>query len=362
MPEALAAVKRALGTNAVILGTRTLADGGWPGWRRRDRVEITAAPPETSTRAPRVRAAAARATPRSGPMPRSDVSAADEQPAAGSPSAAEAPPEPAALPPTLYPCYVQLVQNAVADELAERLVRQAADDERAHGHPDAAALRTAVGRYIARMIPEPAGVTLAAGTPRRVALVGPSGGGKTLTAAKLATLFRLREEKRVALLSIDMHRLDAREQLRRFADALDVPFHVAQTIGDVKQVLRGLGSVDLLLIDTPGVGLREQARFARLAALLRAARPDEIHLVLPASLAPDVQLRVAQSFQPLGVAKLILTRLDELVGLGVVLNVIDRLELGVSYLTTGQNVPGDIQEACGGRVAELLCLVKETDE
>jgi flagellar biosynthesis protein FlhF len=164
----------------------------------------------------------------------------------------------------------------------------------------------------------------------------------------------LRQGKRVAVLSLDMSRLAAHEQLRRYAEVIDVPLHVAQTIAEVRQGLRDLETVDLLLVDTPGVGLREQGRFARLAALLRAVRPDETHLVLPASLTPAVQARVAQGFAPLGLSRAVLTRLDDAIGFGVILNVTQRLNLSVSYVTTGQNVPNDIEEACGRRVAERL--------
>jgi flagellar biosynthesis protein FlhF len=95
---------------------------------------------------------------------------------------------------------------------------------------------------------------------------------------------------------------------------------------------------------------------------LRAARPDEIHLVLPASLDAKVQERLARGFVPLGVSRAVLTRLDDVVGFGVVLNVVERLNLGVSYVTTGQNVPNDIQQACGARVAELLFAEAESSD
>ena len=133
-----------------------------------------------------------------------------------------------------------------------------------------------------------------------------------------------------------------------------MPFAAAQTITEVKQALQRLADAELLLVDTPGVGLRETARFARLAALLRAARPDETHLVLPACLTPSVLTRMAQGFAALTPASLMLTRLDDAVGFGIILNAIDRLKLRLSYLTTGQNVPEDIEEACGQRVAELV--------
>jgi flagellar biosynthesis protein FlhF len=345
MSEALAAIKRELGPDAVILGTRNLPTEGLTGWARRMRVEITAAPPSVPSPAPRARVAlpesAARASVAQPALsPRADVPSADVQPAL------------ATLPAALYPHYVRLVQNEVASELATQFVQQAAAADPADLP---GALRRVLRDFVAARLPRTPGVELTVGTMRRVALVGPSGSGKTTTVAKLAALFCLRQQKRVALLSLDMHRVDAHDQLQHYAELLEIPVHTAQNIAEVKQVTKNLSDIDMLLIDTPGVGPREQARFARVAALLRAARPDETHLVVPASLAAPVLTRMAQAFAPLNATRIVLTRLDDVVGLGVVLNVIQRLALELSYLTTGQNFPHDIHEACDQNAAALLC-------
>ena len=103
-----------------------------------------------------------------------------------------------------------------------------------------------------------------------------------------------------------------------------------------------------------GVGLREQGRFARLAMLLRAARPTHTQLVLPASTTLDALARAAQGLAPLKPCGMMMTRLDEVTGLGVILNVIDRLQLAVTCYSTGQNIPDDLENACGRRIGELL--------
>jgi flagellar biosynthesis protein FlhF len=204
------------------------------------------------------------------------------------------------------------------------------------------------------MVPAVGGIELTNGACRRVALIGPPGGGKTTTIAKLAAHFGLRMRKRVALVSFDTHRPGTHDQTRRYAELIGVPAVAAQTVSGVREALQRLPESDLVLIDTPGVGWRDRGRFARLAALLRAARPDEVHLTLPASLSARVQQQAAQTFAPLGVSRLVLTRLDEAVGLGAVLNVIDRLSIGVSYLAGGQRVPTDLEEAQRERLAELV--------
>jgi flagellar biosynthesis protein FlhF len=362
MREALEQVKRDLGPDAVIVGTRAIParlHGAHP-W-----VEVSAAPGTAILLPPREGAGGGFVHASSLSKPRLSRGAAKEvsppqrglappansfRPAGPRPSAAMKP----AVSEQLYPYYVHLVQSEVAEHLAAQLVQQAAAQVPQARRAEPEALRNALRECITRVLPATAGVDLGAKGPRRVAFVGPAGGGKTTTVAKLAAHFKLREGRTVGILSLDTHRPGAAEQLRRYADILGLKLHTAQTLAEVKQGVKDSGPVDVLLIDTPGVGLREQGRFARLALLLRAAQPHETHLVLPVSLTPEVQSRVAQSFAPLGIARAVLTRLDEVIGCGVILNIAQRLNLGVSYITTGQNVPRDIEVAGGQRVAELL--------
>ncbi|MBU0639913.1 MAG: AAA family ATPase [Planctomycetes bacterium] len=344
MPEALAQVKRELGPEAVILGTRSTPAPGVGRLTGRNQVEITAAPAGTTGAPPRL---AAR------PAPRRQHVATVRSPGLPDPPR-EPTPQPWALPAQARSYYEELVRNEVAEELAARLVRQAVEAAQQSDTGEADALREVVRRYIARMIPTSGGIELTDAAARRVALVGPPGGGKTTTLAKLAAHFKLRRRKRVAILSVDLHRLAAHEQLQRYADLIGVPMHTAQTVVQVKEALQRVASAEIVLIDTPGMSIAEQGRFARLAALLRAVRAHELHLVLPACTTASAQLRIAQSFAPLDVSRVVMTRLDDTVGLGVILNALDRLKWQLSYVTSGQKVPNDIEEACGQRMAELI--------
>jgi flagellar biosynthesis protein FlhF len=190
--------------------------------------------------------------------------------------------------------------------------------------------------------------------PARLAVVGPAGAGKTTTLAKLAAHLGLRSKRGVGLLSLDARRLAAAEQLRRYADILGIPFELAQTVPQVEQAVRRLAGVEHLLIDTPGVGGRDAEGLTALAALLQPLRPAEVHLVLPAYAAPAAQTRLARTFAPLGVARVVLTHLDDAVGPGVILDVADRLHWRLSYLSFGENVPRDLETAGGRKLAELL--------
>lgn len=322
MPEALALVKRELGPDAVILGTRTLTPKGIGRLARRARVEITAAPPETVTPAPRL-----------GPRPKGSAQVCSDE---------------------LRPYYTKLVQNEVAEELAARLVRQAEAQARDTNKPPAECLRAALRAFIARAVPTGGAIQLRPGVTRKVALVGPCGGGKTTTLAKLAALFKLRHRKRVALLSLDVQRLAAHEQLRRYADIFGVAMFAAHSADAAGEALSKVGEVDLLLIDTPGIGLRDRARMVALQSMLERIDPDEVHLVLSACQSFNAQAKAARAFAPLHASRVVLTRMDDAVGFGVILTTLERLDCRLSYLTCGQSVPNDLEEACGRRIAQLV--------
>lgn len=334
--EALGLVKSALGPDAVILSTLHVPDG-----QGNTVVEISAAANSAHDQHEMPPRAVAAVAPRSGTNPALRPSAAHRR-NRSVPS----------LPAALQACYTKLIQNDVADELARQILTEAAGHGRANFDPPV--LLERLRDVVARMIPAAGGIAVEPGRRRCVALVGPPGGGKTTLLAKLAAHFKLRRGLRVEVLSLDLYRLGADQQLARYAEIIDVPLRTAQNAAALGTARDASTEADLLLIDTPGIGLRDAERFAHIAELLRAAEPDETHLVLPASTSSSVQARVAEAFARLGVTRIAFTHLDEAVGLGVVLNLVNRFRWQISYLSTGQRVPSDLQEACSRKLAELI--------
>ena len=113
-----------------------------------------------------------------------------------------------------------------------------------------------------------------------VALVGPTGVGKTTTVAKLAANFKLAHGARVGLVTVDTYRIAAVEQLKTYAEIIDLPLAVVNDPAEMARALDELGAVDLVFIDTAGRSPRDEVKIRELAEFLRQARPDEIHLVL----------------------------------------------------------------------------------
>ncbi|WP_039962385.1 flagellar biosynthesis protein FlhF [Rhodopirellula europaea] len=192
-----------------------------------------------------------------------------------------------------------------------------------------------------------------------VALVGPTGVGKTTTVAKLAAGFRIEARRRVGLLTIDTYRIAAVQQLKAYAEIMDLPMQVVEKPEQMETALSALGDVDLVLIDTAGRSPRSDARIEQLSEFLRAAHPDETHLVLSATSSGENIRTTLEGFAPVRANAVTLTKLDETPCMASVLAALtgrDRIVAPpLSYLTNGQQVPDDIAVAdASGLVAQLL--------
>jgi flagellar biosynthesis protein FlhF len=190
----------------------------------------------------------------------------------------------------------------------------------------------------------------APGAPRMVALVGPSGVGKTTTAIKLAAREALQRGRKAALMTLDDQRIGAVEQLRIYAEIMDLPLAVASSAADARQALQDLSSVDVIIIDTPGVGPGDEERRGELRQIMEALKCKEIYLVLSACRRENDQRQVIAAWNKLPVGGLAFTRLDETGACGSLLNLLIHSRLPLGHLSVGPQIPEDLAE----RPVELL--------
>jgi flagellar biosynthesis protein FlhF len=238
----------------------------------------------------------------------------------------------------------------LARELLRRLQRDATPAQLRD--PTAAkALMTALVESELR-VREP--IALEKGRRKVVALVGATGVGKTTTIAKLAANFRLREGVKMGLVTVDTYRIAAVEQLRTYAEIIDLPMQVVTNPLEMRRALDELVGLDLVLIDTAGRSPRDELQIQELKRLLSAANVDEVHLVLSVTQSRRSLLAAAEKFAAANATSMILTKLDEAAGLGPLLSLAKKVGLPFSYLTTGQDVPDDIEPAKPDRLARLI--------
>ena len=398
MAQALAQVKRELGPNAIILHTRTLRRGGLFGIGSQTVVEISARPAgrqEQPRRAPAASAsplrkaygvAAGPTAPHAARLPKTPP-----VPTAGPVSAAQIPlnrhsagqsavltqeirneiaqlrdmvgnlvsdrrsSRAPNLSEPLFETYLQLIQQEVSEEIARQMLADLQHDLTGEQLCDKRILNRKLLDVLEGMIDSAGPVSLNLdGATRTIALIGPTGVGKTTTIAKLAAHFKLKRNCKVGLITIDTYRIGAVDQLRMYAQIIDVPLKVVLTPDQLREEVQAMSDMDVIFIDTAGRCQNDQIKIKELQSFLDAAQPDETHLVLSTTGHQTHMVNAAERFSKLGVDRVIFTKLDEAVGLGVMFSVLDHIDASLSYVTTGQDVPEDIEVGNGRRLATLL--------
>ncbi|MGE0606757.1 MAG: flagellar biosynthesis protein FlhF [Pirellulales bacterium] len=258
---------------------------------------------------------------------------------------AQEPEERSEIPESVFQAYTRLLDVEVDEELARELVedlhRQTSPDEQS----DPMLLVARLKRLLATDMLIGGGIRLKPGECRIVALVGPTGVGKTTTLAKLAAHYRLREKRQVGLITVDTYRIAAVEQLRTYAEIIDLPMEVVSTTRDMRAAVERMAHLDLILIDTAGRSPSDELKIQELKSFLVEAGTHEVHLVLSSVASASTLERAAKQFAPCGVNGLTLTKLDEAGGLGNILPLLRGSRFPLRYLTDGQNVPDDIEAA-----------------
>jgi flagellar biosynthesis protein FlhF len=388
MGEALSQVKSAMGSDAVILHTRTLQTRRWLGLRRREIVEITAGKGlnvghRAMRRPAENRAAPAAAYARAG---RADQQARPVAAAAAAPTRLIDTPAAGAaamlavtqdinslkamigdllnenrratapqIPEEMFPYFTQLRSNEVSDELASEIVKTIYRQVRPEHLQQAEFVKDKIAEQIEKMLPTSGAIVRnGKSKPHVVALIGPTGVGKTTTVAKLAANLKLREKHRVGLITLDTYRIAAVDQLKRYADIIGSPLKVVAGQEDLRAAIQSMADCDFVLIDTAGRSPTDALKLNELKGLLGAAEPDEVHLVLSTVASPECLHLAINRFSDVRVDRLIFTKLDEAAHIGVILNVVRKVNKSLSYVTTGQDVPDDIEVGRGRLLARRI--------
>ena len=253
-------------------------------------------------------------------------------------------------PPSEMEQFMKLLYNTMLEnEVNEKYANQIIDEIEKSNKPNMP-FDYALSNIYQKMIlkfGKPEGVTPAAQGPKMIFFIGPTGVGKTTTIAKIASRFCVDGGRKVALLTADTYRIAAAEQLRTYANILEVPFRIIYSVEEISQAMRDFKDYDYILGDTAGHSHQNTEQKEVMKELIHSVDgilEKEVFLVLSATTKYRDLLSIADTYSDMTDYKLIFTKLDETTTLGNLLNLKLYTGAPLSYVTCGQNVPDDIED------------------
>lgn len=364
--SALAMVKAALGSEAVILSTREVSNGLF----KPKEMEVTAAlaDPSPLARAP---SAAAYVVPATPPAPVAVARPAEPPKPVFEPLGDELSRLRTAmdevrremkqisgqvrlerelkLPTSGTRLLARLIDRGVEETLAESLVREGLETARSD---NPVALQAAVREALAERVVGGRPPWMSEPRRRTIALVGPTGVGKTTTLAKIAARAIMESKLKVALVTVDTYRIGASEQVQRYGEIMAVPTFVARDRLELAQAMEKTKGADLVLVDTAGRSVSEAV--AKQAEMLRTIDGLQLYLVLSACTGAREMAAAADRYRTLEPERLIITKADEAQGPGSLVSASTRLGRPIVAVTDGQRVPEDIHSPSTESLLDLV--------
>lgn len=257
------------------------------------------------------------------------------------------------LAPSIFRMLEAGVPAALAQSLADAAARRLALEPGARSVTQTLAARALLAELESRLAVS-AGFGLPDARRRIVALAGPPGAGKTTSLAKLAMRHAVSGRRSASVLSLDVFRIGAADQLRSLSSILGLPFRLVETPGALARALEDAVDKDMIFIDTPGASPAELEWWQGWAPRLASQPGVEVQLVLPATASHRQLALWIQLSAPVNPQRLIFTHLDEAASPGAMVAAALDARLPVSFLASGQAIPEDIEPAAKPRLLELL--------
>ena len=258
------------------------------------------------------------------------------------------------LPENLMVLYQQLRFSGMEEKFARRLMLEAQKNIAEDDLQNFSYVKIFIARMLMKIVKTTRGVESITAPQKIFTLIGPTGVGKTTTAAKIASEQLLRYKRRVAMITIDTFRIAAVEQLRTYAKIINVPLSIVADKADLDRAIATYSDYDVIIIDTGGCSQRDESQMFELRELFDERGRLHNVLVLSSTTKDSDLNEITRRFGVIPIDSVIFTKLDESSSYGSIFNHSIRFKKPISFLTTGQKVPEDIEVATKERLVDLM--------
>ncbi|MFD1360356.1 flagellar biosynthesis protein FlhF [Lentibacillus salinarum] len=350
MPEAMNHIRKELGPEAVILNSKEVFKGGFLGLFKKRNIEVVAAldpqPKKAKQEMHPAKTVTGQEYGKRDPVLHEVKQLRKMVEAQTGPNAD--------YPADYQTVYHELLAQEVDEELAKSLIDEVIRiHDKQDDPPGYDTIRQDVKSEIKKRL-KAINVDTPSSGSKVIQFVGPTGAGKTTTIAKVAASAVMNDNKRVALMTADTYRIAAIEQLRTYANILNVPLEVVYNPDDYKAAVREFAVYDVILVDTAGRNFLDEKYVQDLQHTMTFNGNTETYLVLSLTAKPHDMMAIYEQFQHLPIQKVIFTKMDETRTYGSMLNLTLMNKLGIAFLTNGQEVPDDIVEPSSQMISELI--------
>ncbi|SHN16398.1 flagellar biosynthesis protein FlhF [Gracilibacillus kekensis] len=356
MPEVMQVVRKELGSDAVILNSKVIHEGGFLGLFKKRKIEVLAAIDQTSLPKKKTDLSI---------MP--DVKQSKVQPNKATSNQDDVLKElrdmkkwmqqnnnqTSEFLPTFQLIYEKLLKQEVDQEIAYDLI-ETIQARLNQNEIEESEIWKQISFEIKHRLSNKGTFGMTTFDKKYIHLVGPTGVGKTTTIAKLAAHCVLKQQKKVAFITTDTYRIAAIEQLKTYSKILDIPIEIAYNLDDYQKAKDKFHDYDFVFVDTAGRNFRDEKYIKELGKIVDLNHEVDTFLVLSLTTRGSDLEDIYKQFHNIPLKQLILTKKDETKTYGSVLNLCLKHNIGVAYITNGQDVPDDIEELSIEKMAKLI--------
>jgi len=254
-----------------------------------------------------------------------------------------------------YPEEVQnllgkMIESQVREELAHTLAKQA--EQMLKNQPETNAVEF-IEHLLFEQFGRPEPILHKKFTQKVILVLGPTGVGKTTTIVKLAADFAVKQKKKVGIINTDTYRIGAQEQLQTYADILGIPLQVVYHLHELDSVMESLSDRDMIFVDTAGKRPGDEQHKEDMLDIVRILKPEDTLLCLAATTSFSSIMEMVDTYGFIEDYRVLVTKVDETKYRGSLLNISWYTQKPLAYITTGQDVPDDIE------VADVEAIVKQ---